>query len=749
MYRILLLGLMIMAFAAVGITYSCVQQEDPGGKQAPIMDNNEFVGGQSCRTCHSDVAQSWDNSHHDYAMKRADSSSVRGNFNNTRFRHQGETYRFFKDDSLFKVEVPGKEGQRQIFQISYTFGWEPLQQYLVDFGNGKYQALNVAWDAERKEWFALNPEERFRHGDWMHWTGGAMNWNTMCADCHSTYLKQNYISSADSFNTKWSDINVSCEACHGPGSDHVALMQSEDSSRVTIERIRKDLRLTSGSSQMDQLNQCAQCHSLREDLTDNYEHKGDFFDHYNLTLLNPASYFPDGQIKGEVYVYGSFLQSKMFKEGVKCTDCHNPHTLELKASIKDNSLCLSCHDPQYNTAEHHFHEPNTEASRCVNCHMTGRYYMEVDFRRDHSFRIPRPDQSKAYGTPNACNNCHEQKSAEWAANAVERWYGSDRKKHFSDVLVKANSVGAVAKRELRQLVGDTVNPDIARATAVWYLGQFPDTENIEQLRQALNDPSPIVRASAARAIGNLSSEEKKKVLPDALDDSIRSVRVAAAGGLAEFSVADFSMVYKNPFKKALQEYKRYLDVNQYFPHGLMNRGQFYEKRGQLEKAMQAYEAALEKDPHFNPARINLAYLANQQGDNNRAQKLFKQVIKQEPDYGAAYYSLALLLAEEKQMDEALKYFELASEKMPENARLYYNWAIALQRQGKPVQSEKAYLKAIDLEPENMDYRYGICTLYIQQNEYQKALKHAQKLSERHPNNQQVQQLMQLIRRERN
>lgn len=749
MHRILLLGLIVMAFSAVGITYSCVQQEDPHTKQAQVIDDREFVGGQTCRSCHSDVAQSWDNSHHDYAMKRADSAFVRGNFNDFSFRHRGQTYRFFRDDSLFKVEAPGVDGQMQEFEITYTFGWEPLQQYLVDVGDGKLQALNVAWDTERKEWFALNPEEDFRHGDWMHWTGGAMNWNSMCADCHSTNLKQNYISSADSFNTTWSDINVNCEACHGPGRNHVTLMQSEDSSQATIEQIRKDLRLTLDGSQIDQLNQCAQCHSLREELTDNYDHEGDFFDHYNLTLLNPNSYFPDGQIKGEVYVYGSFLQSKMFKEGVKCTDCHDPHTLELKASIEDNSLCMSCHEPRYNTPKHHFHEQNTEASRCVNCHMTGRYYMEVDFRRDHSFRIPRPDQSEQFGMPNACNDCHDQKTAEWAADAVERWYGKDREDHFSDILLKANAEGVAASQKLRQLAGDTINSDIARATAIWYLGQFSAAENIQQLRQALSDNSPIVRASAARAIDNLSSQQKKKLLPDALADSARTVRVGVAGALAEFKVADFSMTYKDPFKKALEEYKRYLDVSQYFPQGLMNRGQFYEKRGQTEKAMQVYEAALKKDPHFNPARINLAYLKNQRGDNNRAKELFKEVIEQEPDYGSAYYSLALLLAEENQMDKALEYFEIASEKMPENGRLHYNWAIALQREGKPEQSEEAYLKAIDIEPENMDYRYGISTLYVQQSEYQKALKHAKKLSERHPNNQQVQQLIQMIKREIN
>ncbi len=749
MYRRLLIGLIVMAFLAVGITYSCVQKEEPEPARPGTMAHNSFVGEQTCRSCHTDVAQLWDGSHHDYAMKRADTTSVRGNFNNQTFVHQGKTYRFFKEDSLFMVEAPVADGKTQQYHITHTFGWEPLQQYLVDYGQGKLQALNIAWDTEQKEWFVLNPKQDLQHGDWMHWTGGAMNWNSMCADCHSTNLQQNYIPSADSFNTTWSDINVSCEACHGPGKDHVTLMKSEDSSEATIQRIRKDLNLTADASQMEQLNQCAQCHALREELTDDYAHEGDFFDHYNLTLLNPDSYFADGQIKGEVYVYGSFLQSKMFKEGVECTDCHDPHTLELKANIEDNSLCMNCHVPKYNTKSHHFHEENTEASQCVNCHMTGRYYMEVDFRRDHSFQVPRPDQSAQFGTPNACNNCHDQQTAEWAANAIDRWYGPDREAHFSDVILKANAEGAAARSELEQLAADTINPDIARATAIWYLGQFSDSVNSKLFHQALRDSSTIVRASAARAIGNFSSTEKEQLLQDALDDSMRTVRVGAAGGLAEFSVADIAMGLKNPFRKAMKEYKRYLEVSQYFPQGLMNRGQFYEKRGRPEDAIKAYQRVLEKDPKFNPARINLAYLRNQQGNNRRAEELFKKVIEQEPGYGPAYYSLALLLGEVNRVEEALQYFEMASEKMPENPQVFYNWAIALQKEGQPKQSEEAYLKAIDLAPDNMRYRYGISTLYVQQGQYQKAMEQAKKLKERFPNNSRVPKLMQLLQNEMN
>lgn len=729
------------------IIYSCNQNRDEGtgtSQSGDISQTHKFVGGQACQSCHEKEWEDWKGSHHDYAIAEADSASVRADFNNSQFTKEDGTYRFFRDEEKYMVEAPGPDGNPEIFEITYTFGWTPLQQYLVDFGKGKLQALQVAWDTEQEEWFDLQPNENVEAGDWLHWTGGAMNWNTMCADCHSTNLKQNYIASADSFHTTWSSLDVSCESCHGQGRDHVELMKSEEGSRATIDRIRQDLQLTKGVSQTDQINQCAQCHSLRQELTDDYRHEGDFLDHYSPTLPHPDLYFADGQIREEVYVYGSFLQSKMYKQGVQCTDCHSPHTLKLKANVENNTLCMNCHEPVYNTPGHHFHKMNTEASKCISCHMPGRYYMEIDFRRDHSFRVPRPDLSSEYNTPNACNGCHDQQTAEWAAEAVEQWYGPDRLEHFSEILARADSVGPEAAGELEQLAADTVHPDIARAIAIWYLGQFPGQQSTEQLTRALQDESPLVRISAARAMANFPAEVKLNLLADGLEDSIQSVRLAAAWGLAEFSASDMVDGLKQPFRQAILEYRKQLAVNRYFPQGLMNLGQFYEKQGQPEEAITAYGEALEKDPKFNPARINLAYLYNARGDNERARQLLQTVIDQEPGYGPAHYSMGLLLAEENRLEEAIAYFEDAAKSMPEAARVRYNWAVALQTIGRPEQAEKIYQQAIELAPQHPDYLYGICTLYIQQNQYREALPYAQRLLELRPNDPNIQNLVRII-----
>lgn len=702
------------------------------------------MGDQTCQSCHTDEWEQWKGSHHDYAIGEADKEHVLGDFDDAFFSDSLSSYKFYREGERYLVDITGADDERETHRIDYTFGWEPLQQYLIEIGQGKIQALHIAWDTEENRWYSLNSDENFEDDDWMHWTGGAMNWNNMCADCHSTNLQQNYIAEADSFHTSWDGIDVSCEACHGPGGDHVEFVNSPEGEEASTERIREDINLTKVTSQIEELNTCATCHSLRQKLTDDYIHGDSYMDHFDPSLPHPENYFADGQILEEVYVYGSYLQSKMYSEGVRCTDCHNPHSLELRLPLTDNQLCMSCHEPEYNTPEHHFHESNTESSQCINCHMTGRNYMGNDYRRDHSFRVPRPDQSKVFGTPNACNDCHNNQSAEWASNAVEEWYGPERPDHFSDKLLKADAEQSSENIGLRELIEDTSQSEIIRATGVWYVGRFPGENASDILSGAINSESPIVRTAAAKAMESLSPDIRVSLLENALSDSVRSVRIAAAQQLVEFTIQDIAEHTRDHFENAMQEYSTYLDVNEYFPQGQMNRGQFFEQQGEKDKALSAYHTALERDPYFNSARINLAYLYNSLDENDRAEDLLMTVIEQEPKYGDAYYSLALLLSEENRLEEAIDYFEQAAEILSAQGRVFYNLAIAHQTINNSQQAEEAYKQAINLEEENGDFRYGLITLYIQQEQYEEALRQAEELNRRLPKNPEIHQLIRFL-----
>ena len=740
--------LMFSALAVFFLIYSCSQSGEKQSKgERGVFEttyDHKFVGDQTCQSCHAYQFDEWKGSHHDYAIAEADEESVRGDFGDIEFIQIKNSYRFYRDGQNYMVDAT-EEGATTTYKIDHTFGWEPLQQYLIDIGDGKYQALHIAWDTEENRWFSLQPDVEYESDDWMHWRGGSMNWNTMCADCHSTNLKQNFDPETDSFHTKWSVLNVSCESCHGPGKDHVAFVSTSEGANASKERIREDVLNGRFSSQIEELNTCAPCHSLRQKLTDDYIHGDTYLDHFDLQLPLPDNYFADGQIRGEVYVYGSFLQSKMHAVGVQCTDCHNPHTLELKEPLIDNKLCMTCHEPQYNTPEHHFHEPNTEQSQCVNCHMTGRIYMENDYRRDHSFRVPRPDQSAMFGTPNACNDCHTDQTPQWAAMALEDWYGSGRLSHFTDVLLSANAGEPGSQARITELITDKSQPEIIRATAVWYAGQFPNSRSNRVIQDALRSDSDLVRISATKAVKKLPPEMRRLLLTGLLDDELRAVRIFAFRSLASFSDEEFDQPYRDHFRQAMQEYRASLEISRYFPQGAMNRGQFFEQRGDTDEAIRAYREALERDSRFNPPRVNLAYLLNREGENEEAESLLRTVIEQEPQFGEAYYSLALLLAEMESLEEAIDFFEQAAVLMDEPCRVYYNLAIAQQTLGNSQAAEEAYLKAIDREPRNGDFRYGLVTLYMQQQEYQKALEQAIELEKIYPGNAQINQLLDLIK----
>ncbi|MBT8190496.1 MAG: hypothetical protein KJO29_08705, partial [Bacteroidia bacterium] len=388
-------SLFFFAIYFIAGCYTPVEQYSEAG-------HGDYVGVISCVECHQKEYDEWNGSHHERSMDIASERTVKGDFNDHLFKSKGVTSRFYRDKGGFYVNTEGPEGKYGDFEIKYTFGVYPLQQYMVEFPGGNIQCLLYAWDAENNKWFDLNSGDQVANDDWMHWTKGSMTWNTMCADCHSTNLKKNYDELDKTYNTTYDIINVSCEACHGPGETHVAYVNSDayqDGQRIDGSLMYQPV----AQDKKELIDECARCHSRRGPVTEFYDHKGTFLDHYLPSTVAPVLYHSDGQILEEVYVYGSFLQSKMYDRNVSCIDCHNPHSLELK--FEGNSLCTQCHvTDDYNKPDHHFHDPGTEGSECISCHMPGRVYMGNDYRRDHSFRVPRPDLSHKYGTPNACND---------------------------------------------------------------------------------------------------------------------------------------------------------------------------------------------------------------------------------------------------------------------------------------------------------------------------------------------------------
>lgn len=681
---------------------SCTNKKDFGYDAVMSMElkhEDGFVGDKSCMECHQNNFETWKGSHHDLAMQVANENTVLGNFNDQILTLDGVTYHFFKKGNEFWVQIKEIDSSEKNYKISYTFGFTPLQQYMVDFESGKKQVLRISWDSEKKKWFHQYSGDKIATDDWMHWTKNSQNWNTMCAECHSTNLKKNYDIHSDSFHTTFTSINVSCESCHGPGERHVFWANNFDGeyNEETHTFIAK------GVTKAEQMNMCAACHSRRTNLNNPFIPNENFDNQFILQNLSTEFYHPDGQILEEDYVYGSFLQSKMYHNDVKCTDCHNPHSLQLKA--QGNDLCLQCHTANYNTTSHHFHPPNTEAALCVNCHMTGKTYMGNDFRRDHSFRVPRPDQSLVYNTPNACTECHNGKSNQWAANQVVQWYGEVRPKHFSDALLLTNKtvLNELEQKIVRSFINDVSYPAITRATAIFNF-QFLTEEDFRVLLNSLEDPSPIVRVNALRKVQDFSPEERVAIGSRFINDKVKMVRVMAAQLLSGIPNNLLASVNVEQLKKARNEYLEMLTTNADFSIGRVQLGQYYLQNNQVQLAIENYNKAIQMDKMLFPAYPNLAAGYSMIGNSTEALNVLNRWIILDPHSSRAYYLRALLNFELKNDATAVSDLMVALHYDPENSRIMYNLATYYYQNQKFAESKKYIKMALKIEPNNPEFQ---------------------------------------------
>jgi tetratricopeptide (TPR) repeat protein len=656
-------------------------------------EHAKFVGSENCIDCHKAEHDSWKGSHHDQAMKIADSTTILGDFNDASFTHKNLKSTFFKKGFDYYVNTADKNGEYHDYKIVYTFGVTPLQQYIVKFPDGAYQCLITAWDSVKNKWFHLQPNLELKHDEWINWSGGAMRWNTACADCHSTNLDKNYNSQTETFNTTFSEINVSCEACHGPASNHVSFYKNP-----THDSVPPKLYMRKSMDSKELVQKCARCHSRRSQITEKFDYDGHFLDHYNPSLLVDPTYELDGQIKDEDYVYGSFVQSKMYQNGVACIDCHDMHSLKLKNT--GNTLCLNCHAPKYNERSHHFHKPNTEGAQCINCHMTGKIYMGNDFRRDHSFRVPRPDQTVKYGTPNACNGCHKNKSAEWASKFINAKYGTERLDHFSNHLLAGYQGDNHA---FYRLFSQSKYPELTRATALNQYTNAPLSSNeLDGIRTFLKDSSILVRNEVVRSFEKTQNQNVSSDIEPMLRDSIRLVRISA---VRYFNSIGADMSYNPDFVAAEKEYQTEMDMAADFASGQHQIGIYHETRGETDLAITAYRKSIKMDNLYNMSRINLALLVYKQGNIEEAKQLYLTVIEQEPEYSNSYYMLGLLYNELGDSKNTLKYLGEACDKRPINLRAYYNYALKLQEAGLNKKSIEVLNKGLTYFPDHENLLY--------------------------------------------
>lgn len=724
-------------YTLVSVLEGC---DSPREKKVTLNQANTpavFVGSSTCQSCHASQYADWKKSDHYLAMQHPHDSTVLGDFNNATYSADGVTSKFFKRDGKFFIHTQGEDGKNHDYEVLFVFGYFPLQQYLIAFPGGRLQATRVSWDSREKKWFHQYAGEKIHPQDWLHWTGNGQNWNTMCASCHSTNLNKNYNFALDSYNTTWDEINVSCESCHGPGSKHIHFMNSS-AYKSGDSLINSGFYYANHTNPQIQLNTCAPCHARKSEVSQALIRSSEIMDDYIPQVINDEFYFADGQIKEEDYEYGSFAQSKMFHNNVRCSSCHNPHSGKLK--VIGNDLCMSCHEPRYNTQEHHFHTINTEGAQCVNCHMPVKTFMGNDHRRDHSFRVPRPDQSVQFGTPNTCTSCHQDKPASWAANAIKKWYGPNRAYHFSDDLLPGSLLDNKSEHHLIKLLRDTLQPEIVRATAAQYLGNLQTQNSVDALLRALTDKKPMVRYHAVRSLENFPPEVWVQQAYPNLSDKVRSVRIATADLYHRLPEEAIPEVARSAYASADEENRRYLDYQTDFAVGNVMLADYELQRNDHVNAIVHYLRGLEKDSLMNYARLNLSAAYNSVGKNAEALETLKDAAAIDPQNDRIFYNLGLLHYELGDMASAMKSFQQAVRLGSVNSGLYYNYGLLLQQQGKLKEAEQLLLKGYGLDPMALNINYALAYIYMSQNQPQKARKHGEVLRQLDPNNPEYQTL---------
>jgi len=740
----------------------------PATPPAPLR----FVGSQACAECHPEAVAAWRGSQHARAMAVAGPETVRADFDETESTHAGVRSRFFRRDGDYFVNTEGPDGRSADFRVAYAFGVEPLQQYLIEWPGGRLQAFGVAWDtrparAGGQRWFSLYPDRNLAPGDPLHWTGIDQNWNYQCADCHATNVRKNYDESERRFDTTWSELGVGCEACHGPASTHVAWAEGaaergakraaeggDDaadgspadgaasdpgarlpaalcpiaSPRWTLEPGAATAR-RAGPHDPREVEVCARCHARREQFSDDFMAGRPLHDAFRPALLVPGLYHADGQQLDEVFDYGSFLQSRMYAEGVRCSDCHEPHSGALRA--EGNAVCGACHRAdQFDTPDHTHHPAGSAGATCAACHMPTTTYMVVDPRHDHGFRIPRPDRTPSLGTPNACAGCHAGEGAAWAAKQVAAWLPAPKPgfQGFAEAFHAAEAREPGARGRLVAIARDSREAPIVRASALARLAaRGPTPRSLEAARLALSDADADVRVAAVEVLAGADDDTRLALLPDRLRDPSRVVRMDAARSLAGAAESRIPTSVRADFDRALAEWVAAQRFNADRPEAQTNLGGLALAQGRVDEAKRAFERALELDPTFLGAALNLADAFRAEGDEKRAESTLRTALRLAPDDAALQHALGLALVRQQRIPEALDALATAARAEPANPRFAFVHAVALHDTGAPERAIDALREAHSMDPDDADV-LGLLAAYEREiGRIEQAARHEQAL----------------------
>jgi predicted CXXCH cytochrome family protein len=635
-----------------GFLFLMLAQSTPAAESISTLENqtNDFAayaGSASCRDCHRPEYDLWAQSHHGLAERplRPEDKTA---FNPTRdFKQDFLTNTLRLQNGIYQIVTLGFKTNIEPYRVERVIGHDPVEQFLTAADNGRWQVQEISYNPNSNHWFDVYGNENRQPGEWGHWTGRGMNWNSQCAECHNTDLKKNYDAVTDRYHTTMAEMSVGCEACHGPLKTHVEWQYAHPHTSLHDPTIKQ-------FNPTQIVDTCGSCHSRTTDLTGNF-HPGDAFsDHYALEILdNGKRWYPDGQVKDEDYEFVSFLSSKMHQAGVTCLDCHNPHSA--KNTLQGNDLCMRCHTggypkaPVINLAEHTHHASASTGNLCINCHMPVTVYMQEHPRRDHGFTIPDPLLTKQLNIPNACNRCHTDQSTDWALKYTEQWYGAKMNRPTRDRAewIAAAENGEIdAKDHLISLLADTNQIPYWKAAAINFLGYWwaADPAATTALLAQLKADQPLVRESAVRFLEPVVNQaDVQLALQPMLNDPSRNVRVAAAWVLR--TTVDLN-------SQANRELQAMLDYDADQPDGQYQEAILLLSRQQPKEALAHLQKATAWDPLSPPFLCTQAQVQDQLGQTIAALKTLDQAATAVSDDPYIPYVRATILLRNGKKEEA-------------------------------------------------------------------------------------------------
>jgi len=711
-------AIIVLAGAIVWLTRERdASTEQPGSDSAAAT----YAGSQSCRECHQSEFELWQESHHALAERLINPDRDRFAFQPEHsIESASHVYQMKVDGTHFEMRLQGPDGNLTTFRPTRVLGETPLRQFLIPLDRGRVQVTELAVDSETGQWFNVFGSENRRAGEWGHWTGRGMNWNSMCGYCHNTGYHKNYDPGSDSYATSMAEMAVGCEACHGPMSEHVTWQRKypEGKTDPTVSLL----------SRRQILDTCGTCHARRTELTGRFLPGDDFLDHFAPVIPDATDiYYPDGQVREEVYEYVSFLGSRMHGAGVTCTDCHNPHSGELITT--GNALCMSCHGegqlaaPIIKEPEHSHHPEGTSGSSCVECHMPVTVYMQKDARRDHGFTIPDPLLTREYGIPNACNRCHTDESTDWTLEAVHRWYGERMERHTRQRarwIAQARLEHPDAISGLLHMLKSESLP-VWRASAALLLRDWLSRSGVrEALLESLSDPDPLVRGMSSRTLEPLAHVDDpvvRQALTRQLDSDTRMERIEAAWALRD--TVSLESRHGN-------ELLHYLNLNLDQPTGALQMAAFLLDRGDPSEALRYCRMAVERDPYSAPLRHELAIVLSQNGQSGEALKELEEAVKLAPREALYRFKLGLAWNELGTLTRAIEALQSAVRLEPRYGRAWYNLGLAYSTAGNLSQSIEALRRAERLLPEDPEVPYALATVLARQGSPEMALEAAER-----------------------